>query len=87
MTKQPPRRQRHETPLAKWLRAANEVQRAELAELAETEVNYLYNLAAGRREPRLGLALRIERGTQLMARKYPTLSPVTVGDLLTGSAT
>lgn len=55
-----------QTPLAEWLRIASPEERERLATLAGTSVNYLYQLAACRREPKVGLAFEIERATQEM---------------------
>lgn len=77
-----PSRQRHETPLAKWLRTATQAQRDELAAYAETDVTYLYNLAAGRREPRVGLAARIAAGTRDMHSRCSALPMLSTEDLI-----
>lgn len=46
-------------PLLDWLRQATPTQRLRVAALAGTSENYLYQLAAGRREPGVGLAVRL----------------------------
>lgn len=46
-------------PLSDWLRQATPQQRQRAAALAGTSENYLYQLAAGRREPGVGLAVRL----------------------------
>lgn len=46
-------------PLLDWLREATPQQRQRVASLAGTSENYLYQLAAGRREPGVGLAVRL----------------------------
>ena len=46
-------------PLSDWLRQATPQQRQRAAALAGTSENYLYQLAAGRREPGDGLAVRL----------------------------
>lgn len=60
---------KHETVLAHWLRAASPDERERLATLAGTSVLYLYNLAACRREPKVGLALRIAAASAEVARE------------------
>lgn len=67
--------QRHETPLALWLRKATTDEREKLAQAAGTEVNYLYQLASCRREPKVGLALRIAWATESMqCERLPAIS-------------
>ena len=46
-------------PLLDWLREATPQQRQRVASLAGTSENYLYQLAAGRREPGVGLAVQL----------------------------
>jgi hypothetical protein len=72
---------KHETPLAAWLRSATPEERDRLATLAGTETNYLYQLAACRREPKVGLALRIEVATEELQRDG--LERITVEQLAT----
>lgn len=55
-----------DTILFRWLRLASESDRERLALLAGTSVNYLYQIAACRREPKVGLAFRIESASRKM---------------------
>lgn len=72
------------TPLAEWMRIASPDERDRLATLAGTSVNYLYQLAACRREPKVGLAFEIERATQEMhAETTGRLPVVTAQDIAT----
>ncbi|MFN7817841.1 MAG: hypothetical protein ACK5OQ_16550 [Burkholderiales bacterium] len=52
------------TPLARWLSDASPDQRDRLASIAGTSQNYIYQLAACMREPKVGLAFRIEDATR-----------------------
>lgn len=74
---------RNETPLAKWLRVASIKQRQRAAELAGLESpNYLYQIAALRREPKVSLALKIEDAMRVLNRESRgTLPIVTARDL------
>jgi hypothetical protein len=66
---------KHETILAQWLRAATPDERERVASLAGTSVIYLYSLAACRREPRVGLAVRLVEAAGEVAREgLPALS-------------
>lgn len=51
------------TILARWLREASSEQRAQVAQRAGTSENYLWQLAACRRESKVALAFRIEDAT------------------------
>lgn len=82
MTPTKPPRTRHETPLAQWLRKASKDQRQALADAAETDVVYLYSLASGRREPKLGLAVRIASGTRDLHAMWPDLPALSAEDLI-----
>jgi len=64
-------------PLLDWLRQATPAQRERAAALAGTSENYLYQLAAGRREPGVGLAVRLADAI----REVGGLPEVTVRDL------
>lgn len=65
------------TPLAEWLRAAAPEQRARLADLAGTSVNYLYQLAGcSRKEPKARLALAIESATIKLYQESNGFLPV-----------
>lgn len=55
-----------DTVLFRWLRVASDLERDRLALLAGTSVNYLYQIAACRREPKVGLAFRIESASRRM---------------------
>lgn len=72
---------KHETALAKWLRAAEQDERERLAALAGTSVLYLYSIAACRREPKVGLAVRLARASTEVAREG--LDALSVEDLAT----
>ena len=50
---------KHDNPLANWLRLALPEERERIAKLAGTSDLYLYQIASGLREPRVGLAKRI----------------------------
>lgn len=52
------------TPLARWLSEAAPHERDRLASIAGTSLNYLYQLSACMREPKVGLAFRIEDATR-----------------------
>ena len=52
--------------LAAWLQKATPEQRERAACLAGTSVNYLYQLAAHRREPKVGLAVGLEDAFRTM---------------------
>ena len=60
---------KHDNPLAHWLRDATAEDRERLATLAGTGVNYLFQLAAGRREPKVQLAFAIEEATEELWRE------------------
>ena len=66
----------NDTPLAEWLRKATPEQRERLATLTGTSVNYCYQVASCRREPKVGLALRIEDGTRLLHEETMGVLPV-----------
>jgi hypothetical protein len=55
---------RTKTPLARWLSEATPDQRDRVLTIAGTSLNYLYQLAACMREPKVGLAFRIEDATR-----------------------
>ena len=65
-------------PLLDWLRQATPAQRERAAALAGTSENYLYQLAAGRREPGVGLAVRLADAIREVGSGLPE---VTVRDL------
>jgi len=65
-------------PLLDWLREATPQQRQRAASLAGTSENYLYQLAAGRREPGVGLAVRLADAIREVDDGLPE---VTVRDL------
>jgi len=73
------------TPLANWLRRANEAQRLRAAELAGTSVNYLYQLAGCHRSaPKADLAFRLEDALRTVrAESKGKLPLVTARDLAT----
>lgn len=59
--------QKSTTPLSAWLRAATKDERKRAADLAETTVNYLFQLAGCHRpKPSSDLAFRIEDATRQM---------------------
>lgn len=60
---------KHETVLAKWLREATPDERERLATLAGTSVLYLYSLAACRRQPLVGLAVRLAEASAEVSRE------------------
>ena len=71
-------------PLSEWLRYAPPDAAKELAEACSTSLNYLRILAHGHREnPRLRLALAIEKNATLISRKYRAwpLPKVTIEDI------
>lgn len=71
-----------DTPLARWLREATPAERDRMATLAGTSVNYLYQVAACRREPRVGLAFGIEQSTrQIWAETSGRLPIVTASEI------
>lgn len=71
-----------DTILSRWLRLASDLERERLALLAGTSVNYLYQIAACRREPRVGLAFRIESASRLLwAETEGRLTIVTAEEL------
>lgn len=66
-----------------WLKAASVDQRKELADSAETSVNYLYQIAGGSRpNVSLRLAHRISRHTIIVNQAHPHLPEVTLDDLV-----
>lgn len=66
---------KRETVLANWIRAATQQERDHMAKLAGTSENYLRQIAACRREPRVGLALRIVWAADELAREgLPTFT-------------
>lgn len=71
-------------PLTNWLRAADPLERTELAQRADTSVSYLYQLCGAeqnRRRPNVVLAVKLEAGTRAMRAKNRKLPLVTVIDL------
>jgi hypothetical protein len=72
----------NDTPLSRWLRLASDQERDRLALLAGTSRNYLYQIAACRREPRVGLAFRIEAASRkLWAETEGRLAIVTAEEM------
>lgn len=72
--------------LSDFLDTATGAEREELAQAAATSVEYLVHLARGygNREPKVGLALRIEKGTIAAHSKNPALPVVLAEDLARG---
>jgi DNA-binding transcriptional regulator YdaS (Cro superfamily) len=77
----PMKRIKRETPLAVWLREAQPEERERMARLAGTSINYLHQIAACRREPKVRLALSIAQATSEMKRRG--LAPIKVEQLAT----
>lgn len=75
-------------PMAEWLRLASAEQRERCASLAGTSVNYLYQIAGLRREPKVGMGVLIEDATTTLHEESMGLLPVvTARDLATMHAT
>ena len=66
-----------------WLRAATPEEREALAELSRVSVNYLYQMAGGhRRNPKVGLAMRIHLSSTEMFHRNPKLPLINMIDLI-----
>ena len=59
--------------LVTWLTVATPAQRARLAKLAGTSVNYLYQLASGHRSARANLARDLELASKRVTATDPSL--------------
>lgn len=73
---------KHNNPLANWLREASDADRERLAAIAGTQVNYLWHLSSGRREPKVRLAFAIEEASKkLWAESGGRLGIVTAAEI------
>lgn len=83
----PSPRKKRTNPLAQWLRQASVDQRERAAVIAGTSVNYLFQIAGERREPKVSLALKIVQGIEdvnaagFFEKPLPSVSAKDIADI------